>query len=117
MPVAIERPAETFKDQAEGPLLRAFLYDADGSDREVDIEGVSLAKLGKRELLWVDASASEKDTPSDLWKKLDFDEATVERAMRPSQGPSVEAFDSFFRVSLVVVDEHDHSFEPVGVRP
>src|SRR5213593_1153586 len=107
MVISTDKRTETGKDQAEGPILRAFLYDADGSDREVDIEDVSLDKLGKRELLWVDAGTKEKDSPSDLWKKLDFDEATVERALRPSERPSIEAFDSFFRVSLVVVDEHD----------
>jgi len=116
MVVSIEKRAEKDKDQSQGPLLRAFLYDADGSDREVDIDDVSLDKLDKRELLWVDAGTNEKDTPKDLWKKLDFDEATVERALRPSERPSIEAFDSFFRVSLVVVNEHDHSYKPVALR-
>jgi magnesium transporter len=116
MVISTEKRAEKGKVRGEGPLLRAFLYDADGTDREVDIDDVSLDGLGKRELLWIDAGTNEQDTPGDLWKKLDFDQATVERAMRPSERPSIEAFDSFFRVSLVVVDEHDHSFEPVGVR-
>jgi magnesium transporter len=115
MAVSIQKRARTGTDQAE-QTLRAFLYDANGSDREVDLDDISLDKLGKRELLWIDAGWPDEDMPNDLWTKLDFDQTTVERAMRPSERPSIEAFDTFFRVSLIVVDEHDHSYEPVGLR-
>jgi magnesium transporter len=114
--ISIEKRTGTGSDRGDGAILRAFLYDADGSDREIDVDDVSLDKLGKRELLWLDVGTTDKDIPGDLWRKLDFDDAAAERAMRPSQRPSIEAFDSFFRVSLVVVDERDHSFEPVGLR-
>ncbi len=116
MVISTEKRATTDRERAEGPVLRAFLYDAAGSDREVELGDVALDKLGKRELLWVDASASDEDTPNELWTKLGFDEGTVQRAMRPSERPSIEAFDSFFRVSLVVVNEHDRSYQPVGLR-
>jgi magnesium transporter len=96
--------------------LRAFLYDAGGTDREVDLDEVSLDQVGKREILWIDAASMEDDITSELWQMLGFDEGTVDRAMRPAQRPSIEAFDSYFRVSLVVVDERNDTYEPVGLR-
>lgn len=34
--------------------LQAYLYDADGRDREVRLEDVSVEKLGQEDLLWID---------------------------------------------------------------
>ena len=36
--------------------VHAYLYDADGADREVALDDIAVDKLTKEELLWIDVS-------------------------------------------------------------
>ena len=42
----------TKKSEASG--TQAYLYDADGRDREVDLESIAVGKLRPDDLLWID---------------------------------------------------------------
>ena len=41
-------------------MIRAFLYDADGHDQEVDLNAQCIAELNERSLLWIDVQGRER---------------------------------------------------------
>jgi len=43
-------------DPGAGALVRVSLYDADGTDGQIDINEVRLDELHERRLLWIDIS-------------------------------------------------------------
>jgi magnesium transporter len=57
--------------------LRSTLYDASGTDREVELTHGVASRLGKRQLLWVDLDGRETKAIERLGKALDLpDDAT-----------------------------------------
>lgn len=69
--------------------LQAYLYDANGHDREVDLNEVALDKLGEDDLLWIDVHSGDKSNlerltdlfglQPDVWSTDD-----VERSQSPT---------------------------------
>jgi hypothetical protein len=58
-------PSEGFADRAKdapdvGGGLSAFLYDADGDDREVALDGALVDGLADSDLLWVDVDSRKE---------------------------------------------------------
>jgi magnesium transporter len=92
--------------------VRAVLYDADGSDREVEIDGLRPADLKAHQLLWVDVRRDGEDAIPEIWEWLGLEPADMERAVGPVDRPRLDAFDGFFRVTVVVVDEEGR---PLGL--
>jgi magnesium transporter len=93
--------------------VRAVLYDADGSDREVEIDGVRPADLKAHQLLWVDVEVDGNAAIPEIWEWLGLEPADMEKAVGPVDRPRLDAFDDFFRVSVIVVDAEEH--RPFGL--
>lgn len=91
---------------AEG--VRAVLYDADGSDQEVEIDGLRPADLKAHQLMWVDVQTDGDGAVPEIWEWLGLEPADMERAVGPVDRPRLDAFDDFFRVSVIVVDAEEH---------
>jgi magnesium transporter len=93
--------------------VRAVLYDADGTDREVEIDGLRPADLKAHQLLWVDVEADGDDAIPEIWEWLGLEPDDMERAVGPVDRPRLDAFDDFFRVTVIVVDAEEH--RPFGL--
>ena len=53
--------------------LHAYLYDAEGRDRKVDVSESDLASLGERQLLWIDIDDPEDPQISKIAERLGID--------------------------------------------
>jgi magnesium transporter len=93
------------------PGIRAYLYDANGSDHEVQLDGSILDGLGDDELLWADVAAGEHALAHLAeWFRIRSEE--VEATLQPTPRPRLEASDHYFHLSAVIVAETPAGFEP-----
>lgn len=76
--------------------LRVILYDAEGHDREVDLDSVDIEALGNKQLLWVDRSGSEAvELPKEMQSALGTSD----------DAGTLEIFDHFYRFCIPSADE------------
>ena len=94
-----------------GASVRALLYDADGADREVEVTPSVFDELREQQLLWVDIAVDEGGSVEGPWEALGV--RHIETALESSGRPRIEAFDRFFHVTVVVVEEDENSYHPI----
>ena len=84
---------------ARDGVPHAVLFDADGSDREVDVDTIDLASLSERQLLWIDQQGSP---PEAMLRQLGLEAALS--ALRDNGGrPSLQNFGDWFLLRVVAV--------------
>lgn len=84
---------------ANGDSPHAVLFDADGSDREVDAAAIDPASLSEHQLLWVD---QQGPPPEPLLRKLRLEAALP--ALKEGDGrPSLQNFGDWFLLRVVAV--------------
>ena len=84
---------------AAGERPHAVLFDADGSDREVDVDTIDLASLSERQLLWIDQQGSPSEA---LLRKLGL--AAALPALSEGNGrPSLQNFGDWFLLRVVAI--------------
>lgn len=95
--------------------LQAYLYDADGRDREVALEAVDLAKLGSDDLLWIDVPNRDEVSLDQLSKLLGLHKGvwTADRIGRSR----LENYRQYFRFSVAAPSAADNSHEPGSTQP
>jgi magnesium/cobalt transport protein CorA len=111
MPIRqVERPA-TDEGPRALPSARAYLYDANGSDRRVRLDRSVIEDLGDEELLWADV-ATGTDTVNRLPEWFGIEPADIEKTGPRTARPKLEASDRYFHLSAVIVAETSDGFEP-----
>jgi magnesium/cobalt transport protein CorA len=94
---------------------RAYLYDAEGSDREVELSRSVVEHVGDQELLWVDVGEGPQ-AAADVSEWFGIGKEQLERASRPRARPELEAEDRYFRLSVVIVAKGPDGFEPTELQ-
>jgi Mg2+ and Co2+ transporter CorA len=95
--VADGEDADPAVDASDVP--HAVLFDADGSDREVQVDTIDLASLSERQLLWIDQQGSP---PEALLRQLGLEAALP--ALKETNGrPSLQNFGDWFLLRVVAV--------------
>jgi Mg2+ and Co2+ transporter CorA len=79
--------------------LRAFLYDAERTDRHVSLEDVVIDDLASDQLLWIDVS-TEQDV-AEVVTALGLAAETVRAIQEPSLQPALFAHDGYVHVVVV----------------
>jgi magnesium transporter len=110
------------KERSDGPGrssrpgIQAHLYDAAGSDGEIELDGSIVAGLGESELLWADASLTDESDLEQLEEWFGLEPDLLKETLHPVRRPRLEAGDSHFHLSgVVVMDAGDDRFEPVEI--
>jgi magnesium transporter len=85
-----------------GPAVRARLYDAQGSDRDVDLSDVP--ELTPHRLLWVDVRGLDARTLRDVVGRFDADDETVELLTQRSGRPRLEERERYLFVRVLSVN-------------
>jgi magnesium transporter len=84
------------------------LFDADGDDREVELEESLVKRLTDRQLLWVDvAGEDEADLPS-IAELFSLDRQSVQNLLDPI-GPRVDLLDDYFEVNVVALAQDERA--------
>src|SRR5689334_15126096 len=80
----------------------ALLFDADGSDREMAIDGIDLARLSERQLVWIDLQQREGQDAWACLHKLGLpDAARALEEHKDADQPRLQNFGEWFLVHAV----------------
>jgi magnesium/cobalt transport protein CorA len=114
--VAPERRRADPDGQQSHPGIRAYLYDAQGSDREVTVDASTIEGLGEHELLWVDVVLEHEAATGSLSEWFGIESDDIEQALQPGRRPKLEAVDGYLHLNAVIVAESaPDRFEPTDI--
>lgn len=99
----------------ERPAARGFLFDADGSDQEVDPTALGDRPLHDRQLLWVDADAADPVIAA-IGEILGLEGRTIERLSTPAGRPSLEDFEGYFHLNCRFVGDDPGRDRPMEIQ-
>ena len=80
--------------------VRAYLYDAEGHDQEVQITAELLAKVESRQLLWIDVNEHEPQPLQELAGLLELDAASL-RNIASFDGSRVDNYGNYTQFAVV----------------
>jgi magnesium transporter len=101
--------------EAPGGELQATLYDADGKDRSVGLNGDVLRGVGKQQLLWIDLEARDEDEITALRELVDL--PAEEAALLASDAKEVRLLRYPERVHLRLLAVEDRNGDREGSEP
>lgn len=89
--------------------VKTYLYDAIGSDQEVELSAETLKSIGPQRLLWIDADARKDSDIKDVAKVLGLDPASL-RTLTGSIPAPLENYGTYIQLAVetapaIVVDE------------
>jgi magnesium transporter len=85
-------------DESAASGVQAYLYDADGRDREVDLETVAVGKLRPDDLLWIDVPNRDESNLRRVATLLGVD-AAIWTASQPGRA-QLENYREYFRFTV-----------------
>ena len=106
IPLTPQAPPEAGSaDGAAAASAYALLFDADGSDREMAIGGIELARLSERQLVWIDLQQREGRDALACLRSLGLEEAAraLEERQDDEAQPRLQNFGDWFLVQAVAV--------------
>lgn len=77
--------------------VKAYLYDASGTDEEVELDKIDVGKLDETQLLWVNVSKRDEDILEKVTSKLGVKNVPCKAVIDDSGRPEIDKFDDFFR--------------------
>lgn len=93
--------------------MRARLFDADRSDREIELTAETVPDVGDRQLLWVDVLLDGTEAKADaVLALLPFDQAAIERMWASTSGPRLSVHGDYFLARVIALDQsrgHDEN--------
>jgi Mg2+ and Co2+ transporter CorA len=94
--------------------VKARLFDADRSDKEVELSPDVLKQVGDRQLLWIDASGGTDLADRDeLLAMLPFDREAIKRAWAARPRPDLIIHGDYVLVRVVVLRRGEELDEPI----
>src|SRR5688500_8203905 len=83
--------------------VRAFLYDADVHDQEVELTRSTLSSLTDRQLLWVDVLSHDREETATLCQALALPPLICELAFAERGTPGLSKCEGFMHATLVAL--------------
>jgi magnesium transporter len=82
-------------------LIRAFLYDADGHDQEVDLNAQCIAELNERSLLWIDVQGRERGEMEQLVGLFSLDRGSLRELLNPQEALYLDNYGEYFQFDVI----------------
>jgi magnesium transporter len=96
--------------------IRAYLYDADGTDRPVDLQDGILASLNDRQLLWIDVIGNDQAEIERVGATVHLHRESVKNLLNPIGRPRLDQFGAYFQVNVVAIESAKKGDEPSFVQ-
>ncbi len=77
------------------------LFDADGDDREVELDASTIKRLSDRRLLWVDVSGDDGGEVQTVAKLFDLEPQSLRNLLEPIGQPRLDVLHTYFEVNVV----------------
>lgn len=87
----------------------AFLYDAEGEDREVELTKEAVDGLDENSLLWVDIDLERGDPLDAVAGVLGLDPTSLRRIRRDEVRPRLDNYGSYFQLTIYAEPLHDRT--------
>lgn len=91
---------------------RAWLYDVDGEDAPVQLDGSRLPKIGDKQMLWVDVDLDASGSLDHFWEQLGLTDLTDALAAGDPR-PHLVRHLGFIQVNVFAVHQEQAEFEPI----
>lgn len=85
----------------------AYLYDAEGQDREVELSRAAVDGLDDQNLLWIDVDLDAADELDAIAEVLDLDPTSLERVRRDHVRPRLDNYGRYFQLTVYAEPLHD----------
>lgn len=99
--------------------IRAYLYDADGTDREVPFDAQLTQTLTDRQLLWIDLTGQDRGEIEQIGEALKFHRQSVRNLLNPIGRPRLDHYGVYFQINVIAVEARpagtETSFEPIAL--
>ena len=86
---------------------KAYLFNADGINKEVEITDDICRNLEENQLLWVNISERDEETIKNTVEAFRFKNAPVKMLLDEQERPNLDKFENFYRlfINSVSIDE------------
>lgn len=81
-------------------MATAYLYDAEGSDREVELSAEAIAGLGEQSLLWIDIDVADERELTAVAELLAIDSTSVDRLKRADARPRLDNYGTYYQLTV-----------------
>lgn len=88
--------------------VTAYLYDAEGSDREIEILDLDVSGLNDDQILWVVISERNEEILSRVVDHIGIDGAPCKLMISEDSSPRLEKYEKFFHLSINAVAVGSH---------
>lgn len=95
--------------------VRAYLYDATGTDQEVKLTRQRVADLHAQQLLWVDVREFEDSELSGLLEPLDLGRESIYALLRPGRRPRLDHYSGYSQFNIQTIEQEDRVYRLVDV--
>lgn len=92
--------------------VRAYLYDADGTDRAVDLQDGTLSSLSDRQLLWIDVIGKNQAEIESVGATVHLHRESIKNLLNPIGRPRLDQFGEYFQVNVVAIEPAQKGDEP-----
>jgi magnesium transporter len=94
--------------------IRAWLFDADGRDRVIDIADGVPTTVGERQLLWVDVDVDAEGALDELAERFEFDDRTRRRLEEDERRARISRLADRLHVTIEALEPRDLDVEAAG---
>ena len=84
------------------------LFDADGTDDEVELQSGLAGRLSDRQLLWVDVDGATEEELQSVTGHLGVHRQTLRNLMNPIGRPRVDMLGDYFELNVVALDTEEN---------
>jgi magnesium/cobalt transport protein CorA len=95
--------------------IKAYLYDATGRDREIELDGEVLANLHDQQLLWIDISEFEDREIRPLAHMLGLTTESVRSLLQKEHRPRLDHYGKYSQLIVNTIQEEDGRYRLVEV--
>ena len=110
----IEPKSESEPDVTNDGPSRGWLYDVDGKDSPVRIDGSQLPRIGKKQMLWIDIDLDMAGPLDQLWEQLDIPDLS-ETFAQGDPRPHLVRYPGFLHVNVFALRTDRPEPEPMAL--
>ncbi|MBX7174595.1 MAG: hypothetical protein K1X72_26710 [Pyrinomonadaceae bacterium] len=82
-----------------------YLYDADGSDREIYLDEIGEKSIGERQILWINILGRDESEIRSIIEKLPIENVPIQSLLETKERPKLEKFEKFYRFFIIGVNK------------
>ena len=87
--------------------IKAYLYDSDGDNQEIEYTIDICKKLKRNQLIWINILKREKSLIEQVITDLKFKNAPVEQLLNTEERPNLDKYENYYRIFINSVDLSD----------